>query len=127
MAATAVNSRAVVAMATTVVTVAMRVGTQVLPAMAATRRLLARMRRASVVTVVARVATARVAVVAIPLRVVWAATAATADSFEVRVAPVAMAATVCPAQARVDAVAMVVRAAIWPATAVLAVLVAKVA
>ena len=114
-------------MATTVVTVAMRVGTQVLPAMAATRRLLARMRRASVVTAVEQVVSARVAVVAIPLRVVWAATAATADSFEVRVAPVAMAATVCPAQARVDAVAMVVPVAVWPATAVLAAPAAKAA
>ena len=95
--------------------------------MAATQRLRAQMRRASAAKAVEQVVSARVAGVAIPLRVVSAATAATADSFEVRAAPVAMAATVSPEQARGDAVAMVVRAALWPATAALAAPAAKVA
>jgi uncharacterized protein YdeI (BOF family) len=83
------------------------------------------MRRASVVTAVAQVVSARVVAAAIRLRVASAATAATADYFGERAAPVARAATVRSAQARVDAVEMVVRGEVSPATAALAAPAAK--
>jgi hypothetical protein len=114
-------------MASTVATVAMRAGTSVLRVMVATHRLRVQMLLASVVTVVAQVGTARVAAAAIQLKVASAATAAMADYFGARVDSVAMVATVCPAQAKADAAAMVDRAEVSPATAALAVQVAKAA
>jgi len=127
MVATVANSLAVVAMATTVATVATQVGTSVSRAMAAMRQWPAQVLCVLVVTVVAQVATARVDVAVIQPRVASAATEVTAASFGAMADSVAMVATVCLARARVVAAAMAVSVEVWPATAAQAAQVAKAA